>query len=97
VVRAAALEDIIKAKERAGRPKDLEALPELRALRDGGDVGGPGGGPVEGLSGGPGAWRRQGSEVVGRVVEAAYPQGMVPGPGPGPGSGREERWNGQWR
>lgn len=82
VVRAAALEDIITAKERAGRPKDLEALPELRALRDGGDVGGRGGGPVEGLSGGPGAWRRQGSEVVGRVVEAVYPQGMVPGSGP---------------
>jgi hypothetical protein len=39
VVRAAALEDIIVAKERANRPKDLEALPELHALRDacGGD------------------------------------------------------------
>jgi hypothetical protein len=27
------LEDIITAKERADRPKDREALPELRALR----------------------------------------------------------------
>lgn len=34
VVRAAALEDIIVAKERAARAKDREALPELRALRD---------------------------------------------------------------
>jgi len=34
-IRAAALEDIIRAKERADRPKDREALPELRALRDG--------------------------------------------------------------
>lgn len=33
-IRAAALKDIINAKEHAGRPKDLEALPELRALRD---------------------------------------------------------------
>lgn len=33
-VRAAGLDDIIAAKERAGRPKDLEALPELRAIRD---------------------------------------------------------------
>jgi hypothetical protein len=33
-VRAAGLDDIIKAKERASRPKDLEALPELRAIRD---------------------------------------------------------------
>jgi shikimate 5-dehydrogenase len=33
VVRAASLDDIIEAKERAGRPKDLEALPELRAIR----------------------------------------------------------------
>ncbi len=33
-IRAAALEDIITAKERAGRPKDHDALPELRALRD---------------------------------------------------------------
>jgi hypothetical protein len=32
-IRAAALEDIITAKERADRPKDREALPELRALR----------------------------------------------------------------
>ena len=29
LVRAAALEDIIEAKERAGRPKDGEGLPEL--------------------------------------------------------------------
>ena len=29
-----ALEDIIAAKERANRPKDREALPELRAIRD---------------------------------------------------------------
>jgi hypothetical protein len=34
VIRAAALEDIITAKERADRAKDREALPELRALRD---------------------------------------------------------------
>lgn len=34
VIRAAALEDIITAKERAARTKDEEALPELRALRD---------------------------------------------------------------
>lgn len=34
VIRAAALEDIIAAKTRAGRPKDHEALPELHALRD---------------------------------------------------------------
>ena len=33
-IRAAALEDIIRAKERANRAKDREALPELRALRD---------------------------------------------------------------
>jgi hypothetical protein len=33
-IRAAALEDIIRAKERTNRVKDLEALPELRALRD---------------------------------------------------------------
>ncbi len=33
-VRAAGLDDIIAAKERAGRPKDLEALPELRAIRN---------------------------------------------------------------
>jgi hypothetical protein len=32
-IHAAALEDIITAKERADRPKDREALPELRALR----------------------------------------------------------------
>jgi hypothetical protein len=34
VVSAASLEDIITAKERAGRPKDRDALPELRAIRD---------------------------------------------------------------
>ena len=33
-IRAAALEDIIRAKERADRAKDREALPELRAIRD---------------------------------------------------------------
>jgi len=33
-IRAAALEDIIGAKERANWAKDREALPELRALRD---------------------------------------------------------------
>ena len=33
-IPAAALEDIIVAKERADRAKDREALPELRALRD---------------------------------------------------------------
>ena len=33
-IRAAALEDIIAAKERADRPKDREALPELHALLD---------------------------------------------------------------
>ena len=33
-IRAAALEDIITAKEPADRPKDREALPELRALVD---------------------------------------------------------------
>jgi predicted nucleotidyltransferase len=33
-IRAAALEDIVRAKERADRPKDREALPELRAIRD---------------------------------------------------------------
>jgi hypothetical protein len=33
-IKAAGLEDIIRAKERADRTKDREALPELRALRD---------------------------------------------------------------
>jgi hypothetical protein len=33
-IRAAALEDIITAKEHAARPKDREALPELYAIRD---------------------------------------------------------------
>jgi hypothetical protein len=36
VIRAAGLEDIIRAKERAGRDKDREALPELRRLRNAG-------------------------------------------------------------
>jgi hypothetical protein len=36
VVRAAGLEDIIRAKKRADRIKDREALPELRRLRDAG-------------------------------------------------------------
>jgi hypothetical protein len=34
VIPAAGLEDIIRAKERADRNKDREALPELRRLRD---------------------------------------------------------------
>jgi hypothetical protein len=34
ILRAASLDDIIEAKERANRPKDLEGLPELRAIRD---------------------------------------------------------------
>ena len=34
VIPAAGLEDIIRAKERADRIKDREALPELRRLRD---------------------------------------------------------------
>ncbi len=34
VVRVAGLDDIIAAKEFAGRDKDHEALPELRELRD---------------------------------------------------------------
>jgi hypothetical protein len=34
VIHAAGLDDIIRAKERADRPKDREALPELRAIRD---------------------------------------------------------------
>ena len=33
-IRVASLDDIIASKEYAGRPKDLEALPELQALRD---------------------------------------------------------------
>lgn len=31
-IRVASLEDVIASKERAGRPKDQEALPELRSL-----------------------------------------------------------------
>jgi hypothetical protein len=34
VIHAAGLDDIIRAKEHADRPKDREALPELRAIRD---------------------------------------------------------------
>jgi hypothetical protein len=34
VIHAAGLDDIIRAKERADRPKDRAALPELRAIRD---------------------------------------------------------------
>jgi predicted nucleotidyltransferase len=34
VIRAASLDDIIEAKERANRPKDREGLPELRSIRD---------------------------------------------------------------
>lgn len=33
-VAVASLEDVIRSKEAAGRPKDLAALPRLRALRD---------------------------------------------------------------
>ena len=33
-IRVASLDDIIASKEYAGRPKDLDALPELQALRD---------------------------------------------------------------
>ncbi|MGQ0744313.1 MAG: hypothetical protein ACT4OS_08285 [Acidimicrobiales bacterium] len=33
IARIAALDDVIASKERANRPKDREALPELRALR----------------------------------------------------------------
>jgi hypothetical protein len=46
-IRAAALEDIIAAKERANRSKDHETLAELRAIRDArsqGETGNPGGG-----------------------------------------------------
>lgn len=34
LIRAAGLDDIIEAKERADRPKDRDGLPELRAIRD---------------------------------------------------------------
>jgi len=34
LIRTASLDDIINAKERAGRPKDREALPELREIRE---------------------------------------------------------------
>ncbi len=38
-IRVASLQDIIASKEHAAGPKDLEALPELRALREqAGDV-----------------------------------------------------------
>jgi hypothetical protein len=33
-VRVASLEDVVTAKEHAGEPRDLEALPELRRIRD---------------------------------------------------------------
>ncbi|HSH62186.1 MAG TPA: hypothetical protein VK988_21565 [Acidimicrobiales bacterium] len=33
VVRVAALDDVIASKEWANRPKDRDALPELRSLR----------------------------------------------------------------
>jgi hypothetical protein len=33
IVPTASLDDVIRSKEAAGRPKDLHALPELRALR----------------------------------------------------------------
>ena len=33
MLRAAGIDDIIAAKERAGRPKDREALPELREIQ----------------------------------------------------------------
>ena len=33
VVRVAALDDVIASKEWADRPKDRDALPELRSLR----------------------------------------------------------------
>ncbi len=56
-IRAVALEDIINAKEQAGRPKDHEALPELRALRynrtTGGSPGSPGSPDVGRYSGAP--------------------------------------------
>jgi hypothetical protein len=34
ILRLASLRDIVESKEFAGRPKDLEALPELRSLLD---------------------------------------------------------------
>lgn len=34
-IRVASLDDIIASKRYAGRPKDVDALPELEALRDG--------------------------------------------------------------
>lgn len=34
VIRTAGLDDIINAKERAGRPKDHDALPELHEIRE---------------------------------------------------------------
>jgi hypothetical protein len=33
VIRTASIDDIINAKERAGRPKDREALPELHEIQ----------------------------------------------------------------
>ncbi len=43
-IRAAALNDIIIAKEHADRPKDRAGLPELRALRTQPQPAGPAGG-----------------------------------------------------
>ena len=40
-VRVAALDDVIASKEWANRPKDHEALPELRAIRDRSTPGNP--------------------------------------------------------
>lgn len=34
IAPTASLDDVIRSKEAAGRPKDLQALPELRALRE---------------------------------------------------------------
>ncbi len=42
-IRTAALDDINTAKEHADQPKDREAPPELRALRDSRSTGKPGG------------------------------------------------------
>ncbi len=52
-VRVAALADLIRSKTAAGRPKDVEALPELRRL-----AGGQGGDIPAVLSEGPGVGQR---------------------------------------